>query len=188
MCATVCLSYSWILPQCITLFGMLLVLFDTLTDRSSTLCNINFNTQHSLKLILMWPLFNMKMSETDLATSHVNTFNSTGCCLNSPPTGLTLKKKLKPLPSFGAWWGVGRYSKWHSPIVVQASIWMRQSDKYSLRIFSENQWASPSMIWKKPTTREGKIIDNGQSREIVNQVLFVPTLESLVAMFPTTSR
>ena len=40
----------------------------------------------------------MKMRESDSVISHINTLQE----INSPPMGLTSKKKLRPLPSFQA--------------------------------------------------------------------------------------
>ena len=54
---------------------------------------------------------------------------SIGCWTNSTHKGLTLKKKLRPLPSFRGCRRVGRYSILHSPTIVWISLWMKQSDK-----------------------------------------------------------
>ena len=46
---------------------------------------------------------------------------SAECCMNSPPKGLTLKKKLKSFPSFRACWWDGKSSVGHSLTVLSES-------------------------------------------------------------------
>ena len=80
----------------------------------------------SSKLILIRSLFNMKMRETDLATSHIKTFNWVLSELSSQ--GINFEEEVKALLFFRAYWQArGYYSAQHLLTIVWISTWTKQS-------------------------------------------------------------
>ena len=117
----------------------------------------------SSRLILIRQLFiNMKMNETKLATSYVNTFN--GCSPNSPCKDWTLKKKSKPLHFSRASRWVGKSSIRPSRATQQSWCSTKRSYRSYQKTFEESGWDSPSTTMSKLTSWERRVREPTEAR------------------------
>ena len=102
------------------------------------------------RLLLIKQLFNMKMTETDLATSHMNTFSQV--LIEQPSQGINLEEEIKALgllSSLPESWEVFCMTYANSqPILNLDEITGQALTEDTQR----NRWDLPSTNEQKPTT------------------------------------